>query len=331
MSNIICPICNNSENNTKLIASEKLIGTRESFSYGECDQCKSVFLLDKIEDFAPYYPSSYHCFDINQQPYWKKLLLQSVYKYNFWWTNILWKIVTKLFYKKHWYIPEANIRRIRHAIELSGNQNPTKDSIKKIKVLDLWCGAWELLQQLSFLWFQDLTWVEPFGTQTSTNYTFFQSTIIEFLSKSNTGEKYDVIVLSHVLEHLYDHHIIIEKLKNILSPNGVIVIAMPFTWKLFNKYKENRLSLDAPRHVIIHSIASFQETISKHNLVAADIWYEQKWRDIFASEMYSRDIWFTEINSLKIPYINRNMYDKIADTYNKQQSGWSSVTFFITH
>ena len=91
------------------------------------------------------------------------------------------------------------------------------------------------------------------------------------------------------------------------------------------------MSLDAPRHVIMHSTKSFRDLITDVWLRVIDETYEQKWRDIFASEMYSRDIGFSEINHLWLKDFERKKHEMIANVYNQQQAGWSSVTFFITH
>lgn len=329
MNKIICPVCWNAQWNSKFTAKERLIWTREEFSYGECVSCHAVFLLDKIKDFSPYYPEWYHCFDDERYPSRKKYLLRNLYGYNFWGKGIVWSITSKIFTKIHGHKPEQNICRIAEASKHI-LKDLNKHTIQWLSVLDLWCGSWWLLKQLQDVWFTNLTWVEPFWKPSQTWINFIESTVHDYVAQVQ-DKKYDIIILSHVLEHLYHHHDIIDWLKRMLSERWMIVIAMPFTWKLFNKYKEYRLSLDAPRHVIIHSIVSFRELIIKLWLTIKDEWYEQKWRDIFASEMYSRDIWFGEIAKLGLKDSERPKHDMIAKTYNQQREWWSSVTFFITH
>lgn len=65
------------------------------------------------------------------------------------------------------------------------------------------------------------------------------------------GERYDVIVLWHVLEHLNDSRNVLMALSNALEPDGVVIIATPnpnaLQFKLFKKYWRH---VDAPRHVV---------------------------------------------------------------------------------
>lgn len=330
MKEIVCPLCNNKENNLTFVAKERLIGTREQFNYGECSFCKAVFLIDEIEDFGKYYPEQYHCFDDDNQAKRKQYLLKHIYTYNFWWDGLIGGIVSKIFTKLHGHKPEQNICWVASAakrIDPSLNRQTIKNS--NISILDIWCGSGSLLKQLQYLGFQNLTGVEPYWKPVSQWIDFIHADIHTYVTQDH-GKKYDIIILSHVLEHLYDHSAILQGLEGLLSERGIIIIAMPFTWKLFNKFRENRLSLDAPRHVIINSLDSFQDLIIKWGLKTIDIRYEQKWWDIFASEMYSWDIGFAEISQFWIKDFEFKKHNIIANTYNKQKQGWSSVTFFIS-
>lgn len=329
MTQIICPVCSNTESIKTFTAKERLIWTREIFNYWECSLCKCVFLVDEIKDFSPYYPEWYHCFDDTNYPSWKKFLLKKLYMYNFRGKWSIGRVTNILFTKIHWYKPEQNICRVstasKHIL-----WKVDKNSIKWLSVLDLWCWSWQLLQQLETVGFKDLTWVEPFWKPSSSSITFISSNLHDYLSNV-WDKKYDIIIMSHVLEHLYDHHSIMTWLKNILSTRWVIIIAMPFTGKLFDKFREYTMSLDAPRHVIMHSTSSFRWMIINKWLHVLDEWYEQKGRDIFASEMYSRDIWFSEIKKMWLRDHQKKEHAMIANAYNKQKQWWSHVTFFITH
>lgn len=75
------------------------------------------------------------------------------------------------------------------------------------------------------------------------------SNIVEALE--HIGERYDAIVMWHVLEHLEAPWNVLSALSNVLAPNGVAIIAVPnpgaFQFKLFRKYWKH---VDAPRHTM---------------------------------------------------------------------------------
>lgn len=64
------------------------------------------------------------------------------------------------------------------------------------------------------------------------------------------GKKFDVITLWHVLEHLPNLKSDLNKIENLLNPNGILVIAVP-NYKSYDAkfYREFWAAYDAPRHL----------------------------------------------------------------------------------
>ncbi len=78
------------------------------------------------------------------------------------------------------------------------------------------------------------------------------------------GEKFNVITLWHVLEHLPDLEETILKIEDLLTPNGILIIAVP-NYKSFdaNYYKEHWAAYDVPRHLWHFSQGSMKVLFSK--------------------------------------------------------------------
>lgn len=75
------------------------------------------------------------------------------------------------------------------------------------------------------------------------------------ISAETTSQRYDVVALWHVLEHLPEPGPVLDNLSQIIVPGGIIVLALPdpnsIQFRLFGKYW---VHLDAPRHLtLIHS------------------------------------------------------------------------------
>ena len=81
------------------------------------------------------------------------------------------------------------------------------------------------------------------------------------------GEKYDVITLWHVLEHVKDIDDLIEKLKDRLNIDGILVIAVP-NFKSYDAlyYKEFWAAYDVPRHLWHFSPLAIQKLFEKHQM-----------------------------------------------------------------
>lgn len=77
--------------------------------------------------------------------------------------------------------------------------------------------------------------------------------VLKFDDKEELNEnpyQFDVITMWHVLEHVYDLDAYIYKLKSLLKPNGVLIIAVPnFKSEDANIYKNHWAAYDTPRHL----------------------------------------------------------------------------------
>jgi 2-polyprenyl-3-methyl-5-hydroxy-6-metoxy-1,4-benzoquinol methylase len=85
-------------------------------------------------------------------------------------------------------------------------------------------------------------------------------------------EKFDVITLWHVLEHVYDINDYLSKLKNLLSENGYIVLGLPNCNSYDAKYyKESWYAYDLPIHVSHFTKQDIKKLVNKHNFQSLTI------------------------------------------------------------
>ena len=80
-------------------------------------------------------------------------------------------------------------------------------------------------------------------------------------------EKFDVITLWHVLEHVPNLEKYILKLKSLLKPNGVLVVAVP-NFKSYDAfyYKQFWAAFDVPRHLWHFSKTAIQKIFIKEQM-----------------------------------------------------------------
>ena len=79
------------------------------------------------------------------------------------------------------------------------------------------------------------------------------------------NESFDVITLWHVLEHMQNLNEVVAKLKSILKPNGVMILALP-NHKSHDakKYKEYWAAYDVPRHLWHFTPHTVEKLLNKH-------------------------------------------------------------------
>lgn len=102
-----------------------------------------------------------------------------------------------------------------------------------------------------------------------------------------------------------------------------------YIWKL---YGQNWVQIDAPRHVLIHTLKSFQILVDKTDLsIKNTIFYSNAFQ-FWASEQYKRNIIFTAPNSYRINPKNSiftkeeiDEYDRRAIELNKSKQGDQAI------
>lgn len=317
-----CCICWSNNPKISLIAREMLMGTREKFQYEYCPDCESAYLLDKIEDFSKYYPQDYHCFYLNSLPIWKQIALKCVYKYNFYQKWFFWKVVSEVFNRIHGYYPEPAIWWIGHAYRAIWSPG------LNTRIIDIWAWWGTLLQQIQHLGFQNISWVEPFWKNSNTSLNISNQTIEDFL-KNAQEDSYDIVILSHVFEHLFEQKTVLSWLKKIVKKWWIIVLAMPILWKAYKYYGIDWFPFDAPRHVRLLSEKSFRILTDDVGLDIISTLHEEASWNIFASEVYKKDISFNEIAEFKMKDVDLHKHRELARIFNEQESGWWSVTYFL--
>jgi 2-polyprenyl-3-methyl-5-hydroxy-6-metoxy-1,4-benzoquinol methylase len=73
---------------------------------------------------------------------------------------------------------------------------------------------------------------------------------------------YEVILLSHVLEHVHRPVEILRECGRLLKPGGRLVLSTPNIESLGHRiYKRDWLALDPPRHLVIHSRRSLERVL----------------------------------------------------------------------
>jgi len=128
------------------------------------------------------------------------------------------------------------------------------------KILDIGCGTgdflvacktdgWSIFGVEPSAKARDLTFQKLIKKNSSVENTI-EKDIEDILEYQDKTKQYDVITMWHVLEHVPNLSVYIKILKNLLKPNGVLIIAVP-NFKSYDAdyYKEYWAAYDVPRHL----------------------------------------------------------------------------------
>jgi len=138
---------------------------------------------------------------------------------------------------------------------------------------------------------------------------------------NNIGElkndKYDVITLWHVLEHVTDLNEYFNFFKNHLSENGTLIIAVPnFRSYDAHHYKEHWAAWDVPRHLWHFSKKSIKKLAGENNFSLIHI--KPMYFDSFYVSLLSEEYKTGSKNILKAFYIG--LVSNIKGIFSKEYS-----------
>ena len=145
---------------------------------------------------------------------------------------------------------------------------------KEKSILDVGCGTGEfLLTCKKNGW--NISGVEPSkNAKRIANAKLFKSDTSKIVEniEALSNQQFDVITLWHVLEHVPNATEYISKLKMLLKPSGVLIVAAP-NFKSFDAlyYKKYWAAFDVPRHLWHFSKEAIHQLFSIYNFKVVKI------------------------------------------------------------
>lgn len=275
----LCRICGNAENNQNHRAREMMFGTRDEFDYLECGKCGTVQILEIPGDLARYYPKSYYSLagtaENNLSKQLKSRLTARVAaSYFLHGKNLIGKYLAK---KKSWI--NLNFPASLKETLLGLNFNS--------RILDFGCGSGNLLQNLAYFGFRNLTGADAFIE----NDIFYPNGVkIYKRPLSQIEPSFDLVMLHHSFEHLPHPAESLREIYELLAPRKVCLIRLPIVAFAWQKYGVDWFQLDAPRHLFLFTEKSFRDLAEKAGFEVAKVVYDSELFQFSISEQYARDI-----------------------------------------
>ncbi|MES2381132.1 MAG: class I SAM-dependent methyltransferase [Bacteroidota bacterium] len=208
--------------------------TFDTFNLVTCNACQHLYLqnVPDMEELPVIYPDNY-------QPYLFETDLNPVVR----WFRDRVQLAKVKDYKKH--IPaKANI------IEIGAGSGILIESLKRFGP-----DTWKLTANEFEM--KRLSRLEGKGI----HFKLGNFETIEF------EEKYDVIIMNQLIEHLYDPDKILKRCHSILNPNGIIIIETPNYDSLDHRLFKNKYwgGYHIPRHFNIYSDKTLKLHVEKNN------------------------------------------------------------------
>ncbi len=238
-----CPVCQSSKLHAFLTCTDYTV-SHQDFHLVRCEQCTFTFTNPRPteEEIGRYYQSEDYISHSNTSKGFINTAYQLVRKYTL----------------------QKKLTLIRSFLEQSEEKN------KHIKLLDIGCGTGRFLKAC-----KDTGW-DAYGTEPDEKARQIAVTDTscmiqaDFLT-SYVEEKFDVITLWHVLEHIHQLHLTLEKISATIKDDGHLIVAVPnlLSWDA-QKYQQYWAAYDVPRHLYHFSPRSIQELFANFGFKIVD-------------------------------------------------------------
>jgi SAM-dependent methyltransferase len=264
-----CILCHNSNNNQLYSVKELQLGFDEHFNYQLCGSCGSMQLQDVPANLGKYYPNEdYYSFKLNLSIRKKADTLRKIKTdYLLFGKNTLLGGLLSIGYK----MPE----QLQWMKDLGAKYDDA--------ILDIGTGNGSLLARLFQVGFTNLTGIDPFINE-SHDYGS-----IKIVKKDiyEVTEKYDVVMMHHSLEHMFEPQKVLAQALNIINPGGSLMIRIPimgnYGWQTYGAFW---CGIDAPRHIFIPSEKQMRKLAEEAGFVVEKFYYDSSDYLIWSSEQY---------------------------------------------
>lgn len=252
-----CPVCNSSEINPLLTVKDHSV-SQEDFVIWQCGKCTLRFTQDVPDEdsIGPYYQSQDYISHTNTD---KGLL------------NKLYQRVRKLTLEQKAKLIISNTK-------------------EKGRILDIGAGIGAFLSVM-----KEKGWegkgIEPDAGARKNAAELFGLTLdqpseLQHLQPSS----FDAITLWHVLEHVHQLHDYVEHLKNLLTKDGRIFIAVPnYTSVDATAYRNFWAAYDVPRHLYHFTPMAIDNLMKQHGLSVIEkkpMWFDSFYISLLSSKYH---------------------------------------------
>lgn len=232
-----CPVCRNQDISLVLNTTDHFL-THEKFDIVKCNQCELVFTnpIPTKDHLGSYYESNEY---LSHKPDHKSL------------RNFVYQLIRNINIKRKY--------RLVTNYQTSGN------------LLEIGIGTGELLNHFNKNGWKT-TGIEPNESARKYAVNNYRLDVFEEMKLNKLRENsFDVIMLWHVLEHVYDLHERMQQIKKLLKNKGYIFIAVPnLNSPDFRKYQEYWAGLDVPRHLYHFTERSLTNLLNSYSLQIID-------------------------------------------------------------
>jgi SAM-dependent methyltransferase len=273
---MICKICNSEIDAAPFEVKEMMFGFKTVHRYYECGTCEALQIETVPADLGKYYPENYYSFkqypDASIDTTWLRKVKSGHLLYG---KNKIAGSLLSIGYKIPEHIPWLKIAGVGY-----------DDAI-----LDVGSGNGDILVKYCKAGFTNLQGIDPFLKQEFVAANGKLKLLRKSIFDKQELDAYDLVMLNHSFEHMDAPQAIFQRLSELVKPGKILLIRTPVNKSFASeKYKEDWVDMDPPRHLVVHSHKSIQLLAEKNGFSLEQVVYDSTAFQFWGSEQYLKGV-----------------------------------------
>lgn len=296
----VCPACDCRESTNILMVEDWEFNSGKKYNYCRCGKCGSLFReIKSINNIEIYDSNSYSTLTrkISEQKLrsnflgkFREMLIKHRNDYVFFnKSHIVGRILSMFYPVMHSYLHEY--------CDLFA---------KGARILDVGSGTGKLAYELK-MGGVDVHAIEPYLKE---NIYYKNGLVVEKKFIDEVTDKYDIVFMNNVFEHLENPRYILTNIYNILNDYGVCGIVIPGYGNMTKQYQENSYIIQAPQHVCLYTPEGIKELAKDIGFSVIRIERKAKIEWYIKSYMLEKGIQFDESMGKRELFAHLNSKEK---------------------
>jgi hypothetical protein len=260
-----CPLCLHESRSAEVDLPEFMYRTGHSYEYAVCQRCESLYAREGLPQSEELYPPNYYSLVTSPEALFPTVLHRSLARLL---SNLMMRQRLRTLRVLKLVIPQKQARTMTTILFALAKASRSQ-GLQPKSFLDVGTGTGAVPMLLSFSHEITCLGIDPFLDQSDFHAQDFD---LRRCDLSDVTGTWDLLLLSHSLEHTEDPSRVLALAHSLTSDKGVVVVRVPtLSSYAYRTFQKSWFQLDAPRHRFIPSRKGLEVLVKRSGFEVLDV------------------------------------------------------------